>query len=140
MGVTVERGNALAVDEPSVDAVIAGRKNKEGVMSWSPKKSAADIAVLEFLSMNDAPNAQKLDRLRSASDQFYQQLGINPLLPEYGQIGSYEPQYKSEKYDGFVYRLDSLRKLGLRNIELKQGEWHPERHPLYKNLYEVTYP
>jgi len=63
-----------------------------------------------------------------------------PPLPEYGQIGGYESLYKSYKYDGFIYRLDSLRRLGIRNIELKEGEWHPERHPDYKDVYEVTYP
>jgi hypothetical protein len=30
--------------------------------------------------------------------------------------------------------------LGISNIELKQGEWQPERHPDYKEVYEVTYP
>jgi hypothetical protein len=30
--------------------------------------------------------------------------------------------------------------LGIRDIELKEGEWHPERHPDYKDVYEVTYP
>jgi len=67
-------------------------------------------------------------------------LGINPLLPGYGQIGAYESLYKSYKYGGFIYRLDSLRRLGIGNIELKDGEWHPERHPAYHDVYEVTFP
>jgi hypothetical protein len=30
--------------------------------------------------------------------------------------------------------------MGVRNIELKDGDWHPERHPEYQDVYEVTYP
>ena len=36
--------------------------------------------------------------------------------------------------------LDSLRRFGIGNIELKEGEWHPERNPAYPEVYEVTYP
>ena len=86
------------------------------------------------------PYVERWSQFIDASDQFYQELGVNPLLGTYGQIGSYEPIYKSYKHDGFIYRLDSLRRLGLRNIELKDGEWHPERHPAYPAVYEVTYP
>ena len=74
------------------------------------------------------------------SDQFYEELGVNLLLPHYGQTGRYEPIYKEHKYGGFIYRLDSLRKLGVGNIEVKGGEWHPERHRDYRDVYEVTYP
>jgi len=62
------------------------------------------------------------------------------VLSTYGQVGAYEPTYKSYKYGGFIYRLDSLRRLGMRNVELKDGEWHPERNPAYQDVYEVTYP
>jgi hypothetical protein len=123
------------------ETVELGHKNKEGVLQWMPKLSAADEEVREFLSMNkDLPAIENWRQFISASDRFYQELGINPLLPEYGQIGGYEALYKSYKYGGFVYPLDSLRRLGIRNIELKEGEWHPERHPAYRDVYEVTYP
>jgi hypothetical protein len=141
----LEMGNKLeqmsAASGAPVDSVELGHENKEGVVIWSANRTAAEEEVLEFLSINkDLPAAEKLIQFRNASDKFYQELGINPLLPEYGQIGSYEPLYKSYKYGGFIYRLDSLRRLGIRNIELKQGEWHPERHPAYPEIYEVTYP
>ena len=110
-------------------------------MTWTPNRSAAYEEVLEFLSMNkDLPAVERWRQFTNASDKFYQELGINPLLPEYGQRGGYEPLYKSDKYGGFIYRLDSLRRLGIRNIELKEGEWHPERHPAYPEVYEVTFP
>lgn len=131
----------LAENGAPVDSVELGQKDKEGVLTFTPNRSAADEEVLEFLSINKgAPGVEKWGQFRKASDQFYQELGINPLLLDYGQIGAYEPLYKSYKYGGFIYRLDSLRRLGIGNIELKDGEWHPERHPDYQDVYEVTYP
>jgi len=124
-----------------VDLVILGQENKEGTIRFNPNLSKADHEVREFLSMTDVSTAVELvNKIRSASDQFYQELGVNPLLPTYGQIGDYEPTYKSYKYGGFIYRLDSLRRFGMGNIELKEGEWHPERNPAYQDVYEVTYP
>jgi hypothetical protein len=136
-----ELEQGLAADGAPVDPVELGHKDKEGVVSLTAQRSAADEAVLEFLSINkDAAAVEKLSQLKKASDRFYQESGINPLLPTYGQTGGYEPSYKSYEYGGFIYRLDSLRRLGISNIELKNGEWHPERHPAYPEVYEVTFP
>jgi hypothetical protein len=124
-----------------VDKVELGRKNQEGTVRWAPMRTPADEEVLEFLSINkDSRGAEKWGQFRNASDRFYQELGIKRLLPEYGQIGRYEPSYKSDEYSGFIYRLDSLRRFGISNIELKDGEWRPERHPAYPEVYEVTFP
>jgi hypothetical protein len=104
-------------------------------------KGPQRLKVLEFLSIKGVSNATDfVTRLTNASDRFYEELGVNVLLPTYGQIGSYETIYKSYKYGGFIYRLDSLRRLGIGNIELKEGEWRPERHRDYHDVYEVTYP
>ena len=137
----VKAEQSIAVNGAPLDTVKLGHENKEGVVTWTPGESAAYQEVLEFLSIDkDLPAIEKARQFISASDRFYQELGINPLLPEYGQIGAYEPLYTSFKYDGFIYRLDSLRRLGVGNIELKDGEWEPERNPAYQAVYEVTYP
>jgi hypothetical protein len=97
--------------------------------------------VREFLAIEDPPtNAELITLLTEASDRFYEHLGINLLLPHYGQIGRYEPTYKAYKHGGFMYRLDSLRRLGIGNIEVKGGEWRPERNREYSEVYEVEYP
>jgi hypothetical protein len=124
-----------------VDSVVLGRDNKEGTLRFSPNRSNADREVREFLSITDGSTAvELLTKFRSASDRFYEELGVNPVLPTYGQIGAHEPTYKSYKYGGFIYRLDSLRRLGIGNIELKNAEWLPERNPVYQDVYEVTFP
>lgn len=124
-----------------VDSLVLGQENKEGVLRYTSTPSKADDEVRAFLSVTKSSTfVEHLGKLRAASDKFYQELGVNPLLPTHGQTGTYEPTYKSYKYYGFIYRLDSLRRLGVRNIELKNAEWRPERNPLYKDFYEVTYP
>jgi hypothetical protein len=123
------------------ESVTLGRVNQEGTFSFTPGKSKAHQEVIEFLSMTSDPTAaQLLAEMRSASDQFYGALGVNPLLSTHGQVGAYELLYKSDKYGGFTYPLESLRRLGIRNIELKDGEWQPQRNPVYQGVYEVTYP
>lgn len=123
-------------------ALVLGRKDKEGYISFTPgEESPAAEEVLEILSMKkDSTAVEWLHGFRNASDRFYEKLGVNPLIATYGQIGSYEPLYKSYDYSGFIYGVDSLRRLGIVNIELKNGQWHPERNPIFKEAYEVTYP
>jgi hypothetical protein len=124
-----------------VEAVTLGQKNKEGTLIFTPGISIEDQEVQEFLSITNYSSAVDfVSKMRTASDQFYQELGVNPVISTYGQIGSYEPTYQSYKYGGFTYRLDSLRRLGIANIELADGEWRPEGNPAYQDVYEVTYP
>ncbi len=133
--------SAPAVDSAPVEAKDPDHTRKEGHVVVDDQ-GALRLRVLEFLSITNVSSGVELvTRLRDASDRFYEELGVNTLLPGYGQMGRYEPIYKSYKYGGFFYRLDSLRKLGVGNIEVKGGgQWHPEHHRDFRDLYEVTYP
>jgi hypothetical protein len=139
MAVKFDQGSTM--NGAPVESVTLGQENKEGTLRFTPGKTDANRKVLEFLAIPDSSTAVEfVTRFRSASDQFYRELGTNPLLSTYGQVGAYESTYKSYKHAGFIYRLDSLRRLGIRNIELKEGEWHPERNRAYPEVYEVTFP
>lgn len=133
-----ELANGRTFTEP----LTLGETDKEGTITLRPghERSPAEQEVLDFLSVNMTTVTDYVLEIRRVSDQLYKELGVDPVLPTYGQIGIYEPFYKSQESYGFIYRLDSLRRFGIRNIELKDGEWHPERHPLYERVYEVTYP
>jgi len=123
-----------------VGAVTLGQLDKEATITIKPL-SDADREVRKFLSMPELPTkVEQLVQFREASHRFFQELGVNPLLSTYGQLGEYEGRYKAYDQWGFTYRPDSLRRLGIGNIELKDGEWHPERHPEYPKVYEVTFP
>jgi hypothetical protein len=137
---TLEADQASAVTNVPVTAKDPGRARMEGRANVDDQ-SAPRLKVREFLSITDVSSAADLlTKLTNASDRFYEELGVNLQLPTFGQTGRYEPTYKAYKYNGFTYRLDSLRRLGINNIELKDGEWHPERNRMYPDVYEVTYP
>lgn len=139
MAKSLDQGSTMS--GAPVGSVTLGQVNKEGTITFSPNRSKADQEVRNFLSIADGSTAVEiLDKVRSASDRFYQELGVNPLLSTYGQIGDYEATYKSYKYGGFIYRLDSLRRLGIGDVELQQGDWHPEQNPAFPDVYEVTFP
>jgi hypothetical protein len=131
----------VPLSDAPAEPVTVGQVNKENTLSTTPTKSIAYKELHEFLSIPDVSSPVEIvGALRKASDQFYQKLGVNPLLSTYGQLGAYEPIYKSYKYGGFIYRLDSLRRFGIGNIELKEGEWQPVPHPAFPEVYEATYP
>ena len=135
--VTLARENKAEARTEFVTHAQADKENAIGPAFKTP----AYLEVRKFLSIrDDLTGVEDIVALRRAADQFYKELGVNPALPTYGQLGDYESTYKSYKYEGFIYRLDSLRRFGIGNIELKEGEWHPEQNPLYSKAYEVTYP
>lgn len=118
-----------------------GEVNKEGYITYNPGAAEANKEVREFLSIrSDIDLRELVEALIRLSNHFYAELGVNPLLPDYGQIGAYEPTYQAYEHIGFMYRLNSLQRLGVDNIELADGEWSPESHPMYQHVYEVTYP
>ena len=140
MAQAIEADRVAAANNEPAAAKDPGHTRMEGHVVIDDK-GALRLKVQEFLSITNVTSGVDLvTRLRNASDRFYEELGVNILLPTYGQVGKYEPIYQSYKYGGFIYRLDSLRRLGVGNIEVKGGEWHPERHRDYRDLYEVTYP
>jgi hypothetical protein len=135
--IEVERA---AMSGAPLEARDPGQERTEG-HALIDEKGPQRLQVLEFLAIRNLATADEyVSKLTTASDRFYEELGVNVLLPTYGQTGGYEPTYKSHKYGGFMYRLDSLRRLGIRDIHLEDGEWHPERNPVYQDVYEVTYP
>ncbi len=125
----------------TVIPAVLGVKDKEGILRVTSDVSPALRQVRHFLGVPDTPPLiEVLDNLDRLTDEFYVLLGINPALTSYGQVGQYEETYKSYKFNGFIYSLKSLRKLGLKNIEVKEGEWQPELNPHYKEVYAVAYP
>ena len=138
---------AQQADQPAkapltpLKTVTFGEQERENTVVFTRTLSDADLEVRVFLTMAHLQTAAEfVTRLRSASDQFYRELGVNRLLPTYGQVGGYEASYKSYEHHGFIYDLDSLRRLGVTNIELKEAEWRPDTNPGYAKVYEVRYP
>jgi hypothetical protein len=65
---------------------------------------------------------------------------VNIDLPTFGQKGIYEDICLSRKYRGFYYDIESLKNMGIDNIEIEGGSWQPEVNRIYHDFYEVKYP
>jgi ATP-dependent protease ClpP protease subunit len=132
--------NSTSAADAAASPLHDPRARIEGSITFDDQGTLR-LKVREFLGVRDVSSADDLfAKLVAASDRFYEELGVNLLLPHYGQIGQYEPKYEAGEWGGFIYRLDSLAKLGVGNIDVKGGEWQPERHRDYTDVYEVTYP
>jgi len=142
LGKLVDNCLSMLSGKKTQDAVSCGVKDKEGVVTSSVGDEKAVAEVSNFLSIPLMTHSaeEAVNAMMVLSDEFYKELGVNPLIGNYGQTGKYRQIYESYKYNGFVYSLDSLDKLGVNNIQLVDGEWHPELNPDYKLTYEVAYP
>jgi hypothetical protein len=67
-------------------------------------------------------------------------MNVNNELPTFGQKGKYKKIWSSKNFEGFYYDLESLRKMGVNNVEIEGGEWHPEANELFSQMYVVKYP
>lgn len=72
--------------------------------------------------------------------KYFIQMKVKNELPTYGQEGIYQELWRSKKHPGFLYDLNSLGRLGVANIEVDGGEWHPEENLIYRFFYMVKYP
>jgi hypothetical protein len=70
---------------------------------------------------------------------FYEKIGVDQKITVYGQVGEYEPLYKSGEYFGFYYSLDGLKRLGLSGLVveaasgygLRDSAWAPFEYQLW---------
>ncbi len=70
---------------------------------------------------------------------FYEKIGVDPMLPYYGQRGKYYDLYKSYRYQGFYYDLKGFGRMNVNNIiEPKRG-WKPEKSYMVKKVYKVKW-
>jgi hypothetical protein len=70
--------------------------------------------------------------------EFFALLNVDPKLPYYGQEGSYKVVYQAYKHIGFYYDLESLKQMGLSNVEVIGEAWKPSENNKFENVYKVT--
>jgi hypothetical protein len=83
--------------------------------------------------------AQRLNFLIKMEETLYDRVDpfMDKNIPYYGQLNDYESTYQSYRYFGFYYDLETLERLKVSGIELKDGVWEPERNPLFDDVYLV---
>ncbi|MFT5541612.1 MAG: hypothetical protein ACI97K_001072 [Glaciecola sp.] len=82
---------------------------------------------------------QRLNFVISLEESLYQTIdpALNRSIPYLGQLGDYESIYSEYQYYGFYYSLESLSKLNVTNVFLKEDTWTPQNNPLFEKVYEV---
>lgn len=80
-----------------------------------------------------------LEFRRNIEREFYALLNVDPMLPYYGHKGDYEATYQAYKHIGFYYDLASLEELGVSNVEVIDGNWHPTENRHFEKVYKVTH-
>lgn len=77
--------------------------------------------------------------LRQQESDYFAKVNIEPSISTWGQTGIYEGVYQSYQYIGFYYQLDDLKKLGLKQIHIKDNKaWSPYANPYYSKVYPVA--
>lgn len=82
---------------------------------------------------------QRLNFMIEYEEQLYNDIShtLNKNIPYLGQLGEYESTYLAYEYYGFYYNLESLKKLNVSNVYLKNNVWTPQNNALYDKVYEV---
>lgn len=112
-----------------------------GVSFYDDGKGPPPDYILEAVGMKKANTLlEAVPLLAEVEKKYFADMQVNNDLPTYGQKGIYKQLWNSNKYQIFYYDLESMSKLGIKNIEVEGSQWHPEENPIYSNLYQVSYP
>lgn len=129
----------LAQDITQFKALDADQAH--GVSFFDDGKGAPPDYILDAVGMKKVSTlAEALPHLVAIEQAYYAEMQVNNVLPTYGQTGRYKDQWNSKKNHSFYYDLESMNRLGIKNIEVEGGQWHPEENPVYGYLYQVKYP
>lgn len=103
-----------------------------------PEGETLSEAEIQDIMLEQA--AACVEGLAAEEDAFFKSIGVDPLLPYYGQIGNYQERYDSAEHFGFDYSLEDLMRMGVDNIELKDDAWAPELSKYYDKfkVYRVS--
>lgn len=126
-------------DGSSANEMIAGNVGREVVVEFNMNYKFQDQIALALEFPKFESHAEEIIYLRMLEEQHFESLGINKLIPILGQQGKYEDLYKSNKFSGFYFSLETLAALGVKNIRLRGSAWDPAKNPEFGNIYQVEY-
>jgi hypothetical protein len=141
-----------AYSEQAKPGSVFGREGFEAVISTTQFRRSVNLQSAtrgNACGLNEVMNTygeceefgaeERLQYIIYLENELYS--GVNPdmdkNIPYYGQRGEYEALYKTYKYFGFYYDLESLARLNVSNVSVKTGQWRPQSNPLFAQVYEV---
>ncbi|WP_394884548.1 hypothetical protein [Clostridium butyricum] len=69
---------------------------------------------------------------------FFEKIGVNQKSTVYGQRPEFDQYSEKQNYVGWTYSLDAMEQLGIKNIQLIDGEWTPAQEYNGKKIFTVT--
>ncbi len=126
-----------------VEAVQAGNNQNTdyGGSFFDDGKGTAPDYILNAVGMKKTNTlAEALPQFIETERKYFSDMQVVNDLPTHGLKGMYATLWNSKKYQGFYYDLESLNRLGIKNLTVEGNQWQPNRNPLYPYLYSVRYP
>lgn len=69
---------------------------------------------------------------------FFKKIGVDQKSTVYGQRDEFNEYSEEHNYVGWTYSLESMEKLGIKNIKLIDGEWNPASEYNGKKIFTIT--
>jgi ATP-dependent protease ClpP protease subunit len=80
---------------------------------------------------------QYLEANRKRESDFYTRIQVSQKITTLGHDSIYHI-YQKTGFRGWYYSLDDMAKLGLKNIQMIDGKWQPERHEQRYKIFRVS--
>ena len=111
--------------EPDAAVVWHGGATQQ---EWNDPCSSIPGGALENgNSCGDIRKLQQetLEEFRAAEAQFFAEIGVDQRVTVLGQESRYDCRGGTESI-GWYYSIDDMKRLGIRNVKVRHGVWHPE--------------
>lgn len=103
--------------------------HKESMVGWHGGATQKDSNFFMRLIMK-----KYIEESSQREKDFFKKIGVNQESTVYGQRPEFD-EYKD--YVGWTYSLDAMEQLGIKNIELIDGEWTPPDNFEGKKIFTV---
>jgi len=124
---------------PAGKRSLLGKKAK---LLWHASYRSSSF-IRKSIGRIDEQTARKtsdIDLGRRLEQKFYQNIGVDPQLPTYGEAKQYAALHGNHKYDvgynGFYYSVKDMRKMGIKVVLLDgiwlQEQWLNKSNKMYK--------
>ncbi|MEA5074589.1 MAG: hypothetical protein VB030_10485 [Eubacterium aggregans] len=113
----------------------AGRNkylHKDSIVGWHGGVTQDnDNFFMKLLMKNYLEEGQTREK------SFFEKIGVDQQSTIYGQRSEYDRYSEKQNYVGWTYSLDAMEQLGIKNIQLMDGEWTPAQEFNGKKIFTV---
>ena len=130
----------ISFNNQGKEAIASFSDNELKISKYFPKYE--NSCSKDYLISTDIFIEKRVEKctafLQNIERNFYIMLNVDPMISYYGQQNEYEELYKSYKYIGFYYDLDSLSNMGVKNISIRGDKLNVSDNDLSNKVYLVS--